>query len=443
MHQEEPVRALFTPSRIRFTLALVAMALLVGSVCAAFLWSLDAVTRLRFAAPWLLYALPLIGAGVALLYGRFGTRAEAGNNLVLDEIHKPGAGVPLAMAPLIFIGTVATHLCGGSAGREGTAVQIGGSLAHGFVTRLGLDDKARRLLLMGGVAAGFGAVFGTPLAGAVFAIEVLALGGLELSALGPCLVAAFAADFGCRIWGIHHTPYPHVTLPALAIAGFAFLLLKAAGLGLACGAVARTFAEANHGLGDLYKRFVARAWLRPVIGGLVVIALTFAFGTQDYLGLGTLSPHPGAPTLPGFFAMLSDRWSWLAKLVFTVATLSAGFKGGEVTPLFFIGAGLGSALAPVLGVPVPVLAAVGMVALFGAAANTPVACAIMGLELFGLDVAPPLIVGCVAAYLASGHGGIYLSQRIARPKWPRRTGGESLRALREARRLARQERFST
>ncbi|MBB3356778.1 chloride channel protein [Novosphingobium sp. BK486] len=423
-------RSFVTPARIRFVLALLAMALAVGTACAGFLWSLDAVTRLRFAAPWLLYGLPLCGLAVAWLYRRFGARAEGGNNLILDEIHEPGGGVPLAMAPLVLIGTVATHLFGGSAGREGTAVQLGGSLAHGLVDRLGLAGKARRLLLMGGVAAGFGAVFGTPLAGAVFAIEVLALGGLDLAALVPCLVAALVGDFGCRLWGAHHTLYPHISLPQTDLAGFAALLAKAALLGLASGVVARLFAEANHGVADLYKRFVANPLARPVIGGVLVIGLTFAFGTQDYLGLGVLSAHPGAPTLPGFFVAGPDQWSWLIKLVFTVATLSAGFKGGEVTPLFFIGAGLGSALSLVLGLPVPLAAAVGMVALFGAAANTPVACAVMGLELFGIDAAPALIVACVAGYLASGHGGIYLSQRIARPKWPRRSGGASLRAVR-------------
>ena len=422
-----------TRSRIRFVLALLAMALAVGTACAAFLWALDAATRLRFAAPWLLFGLPLCGLAVAWAYRRFGARAEGGNNLILDEIHVPGGGVPLAMAPLVLIGTVATHLFGGSAGREGTAVQLGGSLAHGLVDRLGLTGKARRLLLMGGVAAGFGAVFGTPLAGAVFAIEVLALGGLDLAALLPCLAAALAGDFACRLWGAHHTPYPHVPLPHTDLAGFAVVLAKAALVGLASGVVARLFAEANHGLADLYKRFVAQPLWRPVIGGCIVIGLAFALHTQDYLGLGVLSPHPGAPTLPGFFVAGPDRWSWLLKLVFTVATLSAGFKGGEVTPLFFIGAGLGSALAPAMGLPVPLMAALGMVALFGAAANTPVACAVMGLELFGVNIAPPLIVACVAGYLASGHGGIYLSQRIARPKWPRRTGGESLRAVRRVR----------
>jgi H+/Cl- antiporter ClcA len=213
--------------RITFALALVAMALVVGTACAGFLWALDAVTRVRFAAPWLLWGLPLGGAGVAWLYRRFSTRAEGGNNLILDEIHEPGAGVPLAMAPLVVLGTLVTHLLGGSAGREGTAVQLGGSLAHGFVDRLGLTGGWRRLLLMGGVAAGFGAVFGTPLAGAVFGIEVLALGTLDLAAALPCLVAALVADAACRSWGIHHTAYPHLDLPSEGARALALLLLKA------------------------------------------------------------------------------------------------------------------------------------------------------------------------------------------------------------------------
>lgn len=414
--------------RITFALALVAMALVVGTACAGFLWALDAVTRVRFAAPWLLWGLPLGGAGVAWLYRRFSTRAEGGNNLILDEIHEPGAGVPLAMAPLVVLGTLVTHLLGGSAGREGTAVQLGGSLAHGFVDRLGLTGGWRRLLLMGGVAAGFGAVFGTPLAGAVFGIEVLALGTLDLAAALPCLVAALVADAACRSWGIHHTAYPHLDLPSEGARALALLLLKAGAAGIAVGLVARLFAEANHTLGAFVRKLVPGALWRPVVGGVLVIALSLIFGTQDYLGLGVLAAHPGAPTLPGFFTAAPDRWSWLLKLVFTVATLSTGFKGGEVTPLFFIGAGLGSALAPLLGVPVPVMAALGMVAMLGAAANTPVACAVMGLELFGIGLGPVLVVACVTAYLASGHGGIYLSQKIARPKWPRRRAAATLRA---------------
>ena len=185
-------------SVLRWALILVPMAATVGLLCAAFLWSLDAVTRLRFAYPWLLYLLPIGGFVVGLIYHLTGRSVEGGNNLIVEQIHEPGGGVPLRMAPLIFFGTVVTHLFGGSAGREGTAVQLGGSLASGFGRAFRLDAEATRILLMTGIAAGFGAVFGTPIAGAVFALEVLAIGRVKYRALVPCLVAALVGGLPLR-----------------------------------------------------------------------------------------------------------------------------------------------------------------------------------------------------------------------------------------------------
>ena len=401
-------------SVLRWALILVPMAALVGTLCAAFLWSLDAVTRLRFAFPWLLYLLPLGGFVVGLLYHLTGRSVEGGNNLIVEQIHEPGAGVPLRMAPLIFFGTVVTHLFGGSAGREGTAVQLGGSLASGFGRALGLDADGTRILLMGGIAAGFGAVFGTPIAGAVFALEVLAIGRVEYRALVPCLVAALVGDWTCLAWGIHHGAY---RIDALVPVGV-LLVAKAGIAGVAFGLVGLAFAEANHALGGWLKRVMPYGPLRPVIGGLAVIALVHLFGTRDYLGLGTLAATPDSLTIASFFGPDTHPWSWALKLLFTVVTLSTGFKGGEVTPLFFIGAALGNALAPIFGVPTGVFAAIGFVALFAGAANTPLACTFMGIELFGAAYAVPIAVACVVAYLCSGHNGIYLSQRVAVPKMP-------------------------
>lgn len=415
-------------SAVRWTLILVPMAALVGTLCAAFLWSLDAVTRLRFAEPWLLYCLPLGGFGVGLLYHLAGRSVEGGNNLIVEQIHEPGGGVPLRMAPLIFFGTVATHLFGGSAGREGTAVQLGGSLASGFGRALRLDADGTRILLMTGIAAGFGAVFGTPIAGAVFALEVLAIGRVEYRALVPCLVAALVGDWTCLAWGIHHGIYRIDAVVAVV----ALLVVKAGIAGVAFGLVGLAFAEANHLLGGWLKRIVPYGPLRPVIGGIAVIALVFLVGTRDYLGLGTLAATPDGLTIASFFGPDPHPWSWALKFVFTVVTLSAGFKGGEVTPLFFIGAALGSALAPLFGVPTGVFAAIGFVALFAGAANTPLACTFMGIELFGATYAVPMAVACFVAYLCSGHSGIYLSQRVAVAKTP--TDGLMPNAtLREAR----------
>lgn len=419
---------------LRWTLILVPMAVLVGTLCAAFLWGLEAATHARFDHPWLLYLLPAGGALVAWFYHRLGRSVEAGNNLIVEQIHEPGGGIPLRMAPLVFAGTIITHLLGGSAGREGTAVQLGGSLASAFARGLRLDTQGVRILLMAGVAAGFGAVFGTPLAGAVFALEVLALGRVEYAGIMPCLLAALVGDWTCHAWGIHHTPY-HITFAAMqsrALFDEPLLLGKVALAGVAFGLAGLAFAEANHALGGLLKRLVPYGPARAALGGVLVIGLVWALGTRAYLGLGVWSAIPGDPTISGFFTGPVDYGSWALKLLFTAVTLSAGYKGGEVTPLFFIGAALGNALGGLLGAPLDLFAALGFVAVFAGAANTPLACTIMGIELFGADHAVPIALACFIAYLCSGHNGIYLSQRIAVPK--RASPGREVAAtLREAR----------
>lgn len=405
-------------SVLRWTLILVPMAAAVGTLCAAFLWSLDVATRTRFAHPGLLFLLPVGGFVIGLLYHRMGRSVEGGNNLIVEQIHEPGGGVPLRMAPLIFVGTVATHLFGGSAGREGTAVQLGGSLASAVARLARLDASSVRILLMAGIAAGFGAVFGTPLAGAVFAIEVLAIGRVEYAGLVPCLVAAVVGDWTCHAWGVHHGAY-HIAYAASAgsaLMAEPLLLGKAAMAGVAFGLAGLLFAEANHGLGALFRRLIPYGPFRPAVGGLAVIALVYLVGTRAYLGLGVWSNHPAVPTIARFFGPPVDDWSWLLKMLFTVVTLSAGFKGGEVTPLFFIGAALGNALGGALGAPVDLFAGLGFVAVFAGASNTPLACTLMGVELFGAEHVVPIAVACFVAYLCSGHSGIYLSQRIAVPK---------------------------
>ena len=423
-------------SVVRWTLILVPMAALVGTLCAAFLWTLDAATQARFDHPWLLYGLPIGGAAVAWLYHHAGRTVEAGNNLIVEQIHEPGGGVPLRMAPLVFIGTIVTHLFGGSAGREGTAVQLGGSLASAIAARVRLDDAGIRVLLMAGVAAGFGAVFGTPLAGAVFALEVLALGRIEYGSIVPCLLAALVGDWTCHAWGIHHTGYHIADAVSGGLANEPLLLVKVTIAGVAFGLAGLAFAEANHSLGALLKRRIPYGPLRAAAGGLMVIALVWIVGTRGYLGLGVWSAIPGDPTIAGFFTGPADRWSWALKMLFTVVTLSAGFKGGEVTPLFFIGAALGNALGWLLGAPLDLFAGLGFVAVFAGAANTPLACTIMGIELFGAVHAVPIAVACFVAYICSGHNGIYLSQRIAVPKRASRAhaGSATLRDIRTSRR---------
>ena len=404
---------------VKWILLTAPLGIAVGSACALFLWLLDLATSTRENHMWLIYCMPLAGAAIGGLYVRFGKSAEGGNSLVVDEIHRPGGGVPLRMTPLVLLGTVVTHLVGGSAGREGTAVQMGGSIASGLASLIpALSRHDLRILLMAGVAAGFGGVFGTPVAGAIFALEVLLVGRLQHAAMLPCLLASMISDQTCVAWGIGHTYYRIDSLvadPAVQhLAAFdARILLLSVMSGVAFGLVGCLFSESAHAVRVLFHRFIQPAPLRPLIGGLILLAMTWLIGTTDYLGLGVQSANENAVTIVSCFREGgATPWSWLWKLMLTVITVSAGFKGGEVTPLFFIGAATGNALAAVFDAPVDLMAGMGFLAVFAAATNTPLACTVMGIELFGGEYTLYFAVACFVAYLCSGHSGIYTSQRI-------------------------------
>lgn len=378
-----------------------AVGIMAGAASALFLWSLDLATQTRGTHPWLLFLLPLAGAAIGYLYAHHGREATGGTNLLLERIHDLSGVIPFRMAPLVLVTTVATHLFGGSAGREGTAVQMGGTLADLLVRPLKLSGEDRRLLLMAGIAGGFGSVFGTPLAGAIFGLEVLAIGRVRYDALLPCLVASIVGDVVCRGLGIHHHIYAAASTFTLTpmVAGW---MVVAAGF-FALASVG--FIELTHRIQRLGQTMKGGPYLRPVVGGLVIVALTLAVGNQDFNGLGI-------PLIERAFAGNVLPYAFLLKILFTSITLGSGFKGGEVTPLFCIGATLGCTFAQVTHQDPALFAALGFVAVFAGAANTPLACAIMGIELFGSHLAVPLTVACVLTYLLSGHRGIYSSQRV-------------------------------
>ena len=394
---------------LRWTPLATLSALLAGTASAILLTSLNWATVTRESHPWLIALLPVAGLVVGCMYRYLGASVEAGNNLILETIHAeaqtPTRTIPFRMTPLILIGTFLSHLFGGSAGREGTAIQTGASLADQLARPFRLSTSERRILLICGVSAGFASVFGTPLAGTVFGLEVLAIGAITYEALAPCMLAAFVADLTTRAWHIHHTIYVVQQVPAISPTR----LLCAAVAGALFGVVALFFARMTHAIADLFKRFVPWPPLRPFLGGILVALAVFALGTTRYIGLGI-------PTIQAAFGPSHDPQDWLLKLIFTAVTLGAGFKGGEVTPLFFIGATLGNALAYLLPLPPSLLAGMGFVAVFAGAANTPITSSLMAMELFGAEAGAYAAVACVFSYLFSGHSGIYTAQRIGRHK---------------------------
>ena len=387
---------------VQWLLLALVMAVFVGSASALFLFSLDWATATRLHHHWLIWLLPFAGFAVGWVYLRFGRDVEAGNNLILEEVHSPARVIPLRMAPLVFIGTVISHLFGASVGREGTAVQMGASIADQFTSALKLNNDARRMVLMAGVSAGFSSVFGTPLAGAIFGLEVMAIGRMHYTAIFPCLLAAIVADQVGLMWGVHHTHYAMSAIPQMSIWTLGAVIIAGCCFGLA----ARVFADATHVIGGIMKTHIAYPPLRPFIGGVIVAIAVYLLHADRYIGLGI-------PVIVDAFQHPLAPWDFLGKLVFTVTSLGSGFKGGEVTPLFYVGATLGNALAPLLHLPFAFLAGIGFVAVFAGAANTPIASTLMAIELFGADIGIYAAMGCVMAYLVSGYTGIYRSQRIA------------------------------
>jgi len=387
-----------------------AVGVLAGIASAIFMWLLGLAIALRDRHLWLLALLPIFGILSAWMYQKWGRDAEGGSGLILDEVLEFKGRVPSRMAPLVLIGTLLTHLGGGSAGREGTAVQMGASLARSLGKLpwawLNLNHSRQRLLLMAGVSAGFGSLFGTPVAGALFGMEVIAIGKLHYEGLIICGAASFVADAVCRGVGTQHLHFhPAALEPSWALA------MKLAIFAIPVALVAGAFSEWTHALARWTKRVLVSPYLRASLGGAAVLALALLFRSTEYLNLGTI-------WLPRVFegTGAAPPWAFAVKFLFTTVTLGFGFKGGEVTPLFVIGALLGAALAPALGLPVPFIAAVGFIAVFAAASNTPIASTLMGIELFGSGFAGPLVITCFLAYVLVGHRGIYGGHRVHTPK---------------------------
>jgi len=370
-----------------------------GAIGGAFNISVAMATTFRISHQWMLYLLPVGGVIIAGLYKL--TKMESqGTNTIIDSVHF-GEKVPLVLVPVIFIGTVITHLCGGSAGREGAALQIGGGLGCGIGRAFRLDEKDLRLATLCGMSAVFSALFGTPLTAALFALEVISVGVFYYSGLVPCIVSAVTAYGMTKLMGIAPTRFILVMLPLSAN-----ILWRVAILAAVCAAVSAVFCYAMHASEELAQRYIPDTFIRAAVGGALIIALTFAVGNTDYNGTGmdviTRAVQKGIADPAAFF--------W--KIVFTAITLSCGFKGGEMVPTFFIGATLGCVVGPIIGIPAGFAAAVGLIAVFCGAVNCPIAAIVLSVELFGSTELTYFTLACGISFVLSGYSGLYRSQKI-------------------------------
>jgi H+/Cl- antiporter ClcA len=388
--------------------------ILSGSTSAIFLILLDIATNLREGYPWLIALLPLAGLGIGYVYYQYGANSSKGNNLLLEALYSPPTRIPLRMTPLVLFGTIVTHLFGGSAGREGTAVQMGGSLADQLTRWYALPKTDRRILIICGVAGGFASVFGTPVAGAIFALEWMMVRKFRWQSIFPAFASAFIADWICqRIWGVGHLLYSQPDIGGCSWTGLAWAIPA----GIAFGVAARIFAEFGHAVTVLFQRTISYPPLRPFIGGIGVALIVFLTSSTTYIGLGV-------PRIVEAFETPLPWYDWLAKTFMTGLTLGSGFKGGEVTPLFFVGATLGNALSACIPLSLSLLAAMGFVGVFSGATNTPMACTVMGMELFGYESGVYLALACLIAYYFSGRGSIYASQNLEEKYlWQFKNGG--------------------
>ncbi|MBF4470085.1 chloride channel protein [Flavobacterium sp. HJJ] len=376
-----------------------------GTASALFLVSLEFVTQIRIENTWIIWLLPLGGLLIGYLYYISDSKISKGNNLLLEEYNKPEKQIPFLMAPLVLLGTLITHLFGGSAGREGTAVQMGGAIADLCTSIFKLNHTERRTLIILGISAGFASVFGTPLAGAVFALEIVFFSKINFKSIILSFLTAYIAYFTVEFWEIKHTHYSIPVIPDINFTALFWVVTASILFGFA----ALLFSRSTHFWGKLFSKNIKYPPLRPFIGGTVLAIVIYFIGTTKYIGLGV-------PMIVDAFSIQNAPYDFLLKILFTGFTLGAGFKGGEVTPLFFVGAALGSALSVMIPLPIALLAGMGFVAVFSGATHTPIACTVMGMELFGINCGVYIGIACITAYFFSGSVGIYKSQIVKGPK---------------------------
>lgn len=388
---------------LKWVLFSVAVGVTVGAVGAVFHMAIDRGTALREAHGWLLYLLPLAGLVIVWSYHVTGMSDDKGTEYIIGAVRE-GRILRIRTAPLIFLGTVLTHLTGGSAGREGAALQLGGSMSN-FIGRLiHLDEKDDRIITMCGMAAGFSALFGTPLAAAIMAMEVVSVGVMYYAAIVPCVLSALIAQQVALALGVEPTAFSVASVPSMG----PVTLLQLVALGAMAALVAVLFCAVMHLAPKFYGKLTKNPYIRAALGGVLVVLLSLLLG-RDYngAGVGVIQSALNGQARPEAFFL---------KMLFTALTLAAGFKGGEIVPAFFCGATFGCFYGALLGLPASFAAAAGMVSVFCGVTNCPLTSILLSYELFGGEGLPLYALCCAVSYMLSGYSGLYHAQKIVYSK---------------------------
>lgn len=380
----------------------IVLALLVGvvggGVGAVFHLCIDRATELRTEFSNLIFLLPIGGLAICGLYKL--SKVKLDTNRVIESV-RGRKEIPFIMAPFIFVSTVITHLLGGSAGREGAALQLGGSIGYNTGKLFRLSENDMHTIVMAGMSAVFAALFGTPLTAIFFSLEVTSVGIMYYSGLLPCIISAFSAVTVAKLFGLHPIAYSLSSGIELTVSSS----VKIAALSILCALLSTLFCVSIEKTEKLSERFIKSGYLRSFLGGALIVALTFLVGTYDYNGAGM---HVVDAAIGGEARV----FDFALKIIFTAITIAAGFRGGEIVPTLFIGSTFGCVVAPLLGISAPHGAAIGFVALFCGVVNCPIASIFLALEVFGAESLPALALACGISYLFSGYHGLYKSQKI-------------------------------
>lgn len=395
--------------RALVSLKWIIFAIIVGAIVGlcgtAFYFALSLVTVLRTQNTWLIFLLPLGGLGIVAMYRFLHNEKDTGTNLVISAIHSDDE-LPLRMAPLIFVSTLITHLFGGSAGREGAALQMGGSIGNSLGKLFRFDDKDKHVMIMCGMSAAFSALFGTPMAAAILPMEMVSVGVMYYIALVPCVISSLVAHGIAYSFGVSNEMFIIRSIPKFGI----ITSIEISVLAILCALVSILFCVLLHKSEDLYKRFFTNPYIRVIAGGCIIIVLTLLVGNQDYNGTGiNIIEHCINGTV--------RPEAFLLKMIFTALTLGAGYKGGEIVPSFFTGAAFGCLFGNLLGFSPTLCTAVGMTAVFCGVTNCPITSLLISFELFGYDGMPYFLLATALSYMLSGYFGLYRSQKIVYSKY--------------------------